>query len=72
MNDVSGQASPGTVMGIIGPSGAGKSTLLDLLAARISNVCTHSFVWLACRVSCVSRALACVGSASPATIRTSV
>ncbi|CAN0896785.1 ABC transporter G family member STR2 [Linum grandiflorum] len=36
LNDISGNAVKGELMGIIGPSGAGKSTLLDALAGRIA------------------------------------
>lgn len=32
LDDVTVEASPGTLLGLVGPNGAGKSTLLDLLA----------------------------------------
>ncbi|XP_026447132.1 ABC transporter G family member 20-like isoform X2 [Papaver somniferum] len=36
LNDMSGEAREGDILGILGPSGSGKSTLLDALANRIS------------------------------------
>ncbi|KAI3948924.1 hypothetical protein MKX01_038414 [Papaver californicum] len=36
LNDISGEAREGEILGILGPSGSGKSTLLDSLANRIS------------------------------------
>ncbi|KAI3857775.1 hypothetical protein MKW92_026181 [Papaver armeniacum] len=36
LNDTSGEAREGEILGILGPSGSGKSTLLDALANRIS------------------------------------
>ncbi|KAI3874413.1 hypothetical protein MKW92_047468 [Papaver armeniacum] len=36
LNDISGEARDGEILGILGPSGSGKSTLLDALANRIS------------------------------------
>ncbi|XP_026452303.1 ABC transporter G family member 6-like [Papaver somniferum] len=36
LNDISGVAREGEILGILGPSGSGKSTMLDALASRIS------------------------------------
>jgi ABC-type multidrug transport system ATPase subunit len=36
LNDISGEAREGEIMGILGASGSGKSTLIDALANRIS------------------------------------
>ncbi|KAI3849229.1 hypothetical protein MKX03_001628 [Papaver bracteatum] len=36
LNDISGEAREGEILGILGPSGSGKSTLLDALANKIS------------------------------------